>query len=66
MDTNNARFAPALNAKQRQELMREFNVARPEVVDSFLRHVPTIEAGRNNLRQLKNNCPEHFKRRISQ
>lgn len=60
--TDNTRFAPALNARERQELMKQFRVTHPEVVDSILRHARSVDNGRAQLRQLTVNCPHYFRR----
>lgn len=65
METNNNRFAPALNARERQELMRRFGVQNNVVVASFLNHSRSESNAVQQLTQLRANCPQFFNRRKS-
>jgi len=62
MTDTNPRFAPILSARERQTLMKQYRVTRPQLVDSILRHARSIDNGRQQLEQLTVNCPHYFRR----
>ncbi|PQO47013.1 hypothetical protein C5Y93_05830 [Blastopirellula marina] len=62
MDQTKARHEPTLDPRQRGELMRQYRVTSPEVVDSFLRHARDEDNAIEQLISLRATCPEFFRK----